>query len=146
MTWRSTIFLLLLATAGCRQSSAPTVVSGQSSSSGWDIRYNAVLSLARRGSPKLSDDVVKDLFKEMLDEEQQLRNFRTKLKSGQETTDAVGARTAVLGALKALDNLKTKQPTVDLSSLKPAIEKLTSSPTPALAQEARKLLASLNAK
>src|SRR5262245_43432838 len=104
---------------GCNQSSTPTMVPGPSSAPGWDVRYNAALALAHRGSPKFNDAVVQDLFKEMLDEEQQLRNFRTTLKNGKETTDAVAARTAILGALKSLYELKSKQPNADLSGLQP---------------------------
>lgn len=126
--------------AGCSPPAAPPVVSGSASGDGWDVRYNAVLALARRGSPKLNDTVVQELFKEMLDEEQQMRNFRTKLKDGKEVSDAVAARTAVLGAVKALDDYKTKVPTTDLSMYRPALEKLTSSPNTILKQESQRLL------
>src|SRR5208282_705557 len=42
------------------------------SSPGWAVRYNATVTLARRGSAKTPFDVLS----EMLDEDQQLRNFR----------------------------------------------------------------------
>src|SRR5438132_1667989 len=47
---------------------------------GWEIRYQATVTLARRGSEK----VPFDLLREMLDENQQLRNCVTKLQNGQE--------------------------------------------------------------
>src|SRR5947207_6491558 len=44
------------------------------SKDGWEVRYNAATALARRGSKELPCDVIAD----MLDEEQQLRNYMTK--------------------------------------------------------------------
>src|SRR5688572_974266 len=45
---------------------------------GWEIRYNAAQALARRRSEKVPWDTIR----EMLDEEQQLRNFRAILHDG----------------------------------------------------------------
>lgn len=132
--------VLVLLCVGCSPPAGPAPVSGPTSGDGWDIRYNAALALARRGSPKLNDTVVQELFKEMLDEEQQMRNFRTKLKDGREVSDAVAARTAVLGAVKALDDYKTRMPTADLTMYRPALEKLTSSANLILKQESMRLM------
>lgn len=131
---------LLLALIGCNRAADPTPVSGSAAGAGWDVRYNAVLALARRSSPKLNDMVVQELFKEMLDEEQQMRNFRTKLKDGREVSDTVAARTAVLGAVKALEEYKIKNASADLSMYRPALEKLQASPNAMLKQESQRLL------
>src|SRR5262245_19560399 len=52
----------------------------QPSPKGWEIRYNAALALARRGSTHLPFDVVR----EMLDENRQMANFRVQLHDGRE--------------------------------------------------------------
>jgi hypothetical protein len=68
------------------------------SSKGWEIRYNATLALARRGSKRVRLDVLR----EMLDEQKQRRNFRTTLDDGRSVPDEAAARRTVLNALKAL--------------------------------------------
>src|SRR5262249_1868906 len=101
---------------------------------GWETRYTATVALARRGS-----DLVKDrlsVFVEMLDEEQQLQNFRTKLKDGREAPNEVEAFQTLTNGLKALVELHRKRPDMDLSSLYPAVTKLTQSPNAALRNEA----------
>src|SRR5262245_22243823 len=105
----------LLMLAGCRQAAAPPPPSGQASGTGWEVRYHAVLALAHRGSDKFLDPVVQDLLKEMLDEDQQMRNFRITLKSGQETSNPQAARMAVLGALNSISEYRTKKPSANLS-------------------------------
>jgi hypothetical protein len=65
---------------------------------GWQIRYNANLALAVKGSKQ----VRLDLLREMLDEQKQLKNFRVRLQSGQEVPDETGARRTVLNTLKAI--------------------------------------------
>ncbi len=65
---------------------------------GWEIRYNATLALARRGSPHLPLDNVR----EMLDESQQMRNFRAPLETGGSVPDEVAARKTILNTLEAL--------------------------------------------
>jgi hypothetical protein len=65
---------------------------------GWQVRYNANLSLAVKGSKK----VRLDLLTEMLDENKQLKNFRVQLKSGQDVPDESGARKTILNTLRAI--------------------------------------------
>lgn len=99
---------------------------------GWEIRYNATLALARRGSDKVRLDVLS----EILDEDKQMRNFRVKLKDGTEVPDESAARTIILSALKAVAELHAKRPSLDLSPLSPAIDKLAESPVVMLRAEA----------
>ncbi len=139
---RCVAILGLLLTGGCRQAAQP-LPSGPASGNGWEVRYNSVLALAHRGSDKFLDPVVQDLVKEMLDEEQQLRNFRATLKSGQEVVDAQAGRTAILGALNAVKDFHAKKPNGDVSGLQPAITKLTQGQNQFLAKEARQLLDTL---
>jgi hypothetical protein len=87
-----------------RPGSAPAqvpdnILAMKTSSPGWEVRYNAAYALARRGSTKLPCGVLV----EMLDENQQKRNFVTKTQDGTEYVDELGARSAVLVALKAMD-------------------------------------------
>ena len=98
-----------------------------------EVRYNAALALARRGSPHVKDPEVWDMLLEMLDEEQQLRNLRTKTDDGREVTDETGARTTVIGALQAVQELHRKEPKMDLAGLKEPIEKLTTDSNPTVA-------------
>lgn len=137
------VAILLLVAAGCRPA-PPPVADGPPSGPGWEVRYNAVLALAQRGSDQFLDPIVQDLVKEMLDEEQQLRNFRTRLKSGEEAGNPQAARMAVLGSLHAIGGYHGKKPAADLSGLHPAIQKLTDSANPVLAKEARGLLEKLS--
>jgi HEAT repeat protein len=65
------------------------------SSSGWLVRYNATLALAKRGSAQLPLDVLC----EMLNEDQQMRNFRFVQEGGKESINEQGARNLVLNAL-----------------------------------------------
>jgi hypothetical protein len=68
------------------------------SAQGWQIRYNATLSLCRHGSAKVPFDILA----EMLDEDLQMRNWRVILADGQNIADEQAARRTVLNALKAL--------------------------------------------
>ena len=65
---------------------------------GWEVRYNATATLARRGSPK----VPLAILCEMLDEETQLRNFRLPLKDGRMVANEEEALTTILVTLKAV--------------------------------------------
>src|SRR5581483_8325157 len=58
------------------------------SATGWEIRYNAAWALARLGS----DRVPWTLFREMLDEQRQMRNFRVQLEDGRNVPDEAKAR------------------------------------------------------
>jgi hypothetical protein len=125
--------------AGCnRGGSVPVVVTGPKSSVGWEVRYNATVALARRGSDKVKDEGVWDNLTEMLDEEQQLRNFRREAKDGKEVSEAGAAHLTVITALQAVDELHKKRPDMDLSRLNPTLEKLTHSRNLAVSTEAKR--------
>lgn len=68
------------------------------SAPGWEVRYNAAATLARRGS----DHTPWKLIAEMLDEQQQLRNFRVRLENGRIVSDEAAARTTILTTLRAV--------------------------------------------
>ncbi len=78
--------------------SLPLLAEALPSAPGWDIRYNATTSLARLGSKNLPLDILC----EMLDEELQMRNFRTQLADGKVVSDEAAARRTVLIGLKAV--------------------------------------------
>jgi hypothetical protein len=111
------------------------------SSPGWDTRYNATLALARRGS----DAVRLDILAEMLDENRQFRNFRTRLKDGREVADVAAAQQTILGALKAAREWHQHPKAVkavgvtnhQLQMLYVAIDRLTQHPSPVLSSEAK---------
>jgi len=71
---RLTALLIILAAAGC-QRQATSAPPGPKSPTGWQVRYNAAQALAHRGSPLVKDPAAWESLLEMLDEEQQLRNF-----------------------------------------------------------------------
>lgn len=122
---------------GCQKPPLPAPSpTGSASRPGWEIRYNAVTALARRGSDRIKDHL--DILSEMLDEDQQLANFRTKLKDGREVPDEQAARSTVTSALKAVAELHEKKPNLDLSSLTPRIEKLTQSSSLIVRSEAER--------
>jgi hypothetical protein len=130
--------LVLILAAGCQRPAAlPTTAAGSKSPAGWEIRYNAVLALLRRGSTEITQADLWDIVMEMLDEDQQLRNFRTKDEDGREVVDENGARTTVIGTLQALQELHRKQPKIDLFSANEAIEKLLRSLNPTVRVQAR---------
>ena len=93
---------------------------------GWEIRYNAAVALAQRGSDLVKDRL--DLFAEMLDEERQRANFSKKEEDGRTVVDEAGASGTVRTALQAVALLRRKNPTVDLSELHGPVEKLLQSP------------------
>ncbi|HLW64142.1 MAG TPA: hypothetical protein VKS79_02405 [Gemmataceae bacterium] len=131
------LLLTLAAVAGCNRGAAPQPVTGNPSAPGWEIRYNATLALARRGSDEVKkNEQVWENLNEMLDEQQQLRNFRIKNKDGSEVSDEPAARMTVISALQAIDELHQRRPDMDLTGLLPAVEKLTSSSNVAVRTEA----------
>jgi hypothetical protein len=91
----ATVDWRLLAHLGKQLPSAP----------GWEVRYNAAVTLARRGSPKTPWPVLHD----MLDEDQQLRNYRVTLKNGQMISNQEDATRTVLNALAAIAEWHKKQ-------------------------------------
>ena len=74
---------------------------------------------------------------DMLDEDRQLRNFRTKLSDGRDVPDETAARLTVIAALRAVQELHRKQPGLDLTGLKEPIAKLATSPNGPVSTEAK---------
>ena len=143
--WLALLGLIALA-AGCQRPDTPAAsapAGSKGAGGGWEVRYNAVLALARRGSPHVQDPHVWDTLVEMLDEEQQLGNFRTRLRDGREVPDEAAARNTVLGALRAVQELRRKQPGMDLARLREPIEKLTHSPAKLVVSVAKQTLQAL---
>jgi hypothetical protein len=140
------VLLLALLPLACNRGSAPTAVSGPPSSPGWEVRYNAAAALARRGSDRALDESVRDTLLEMLDEEQQLRNFPVKDqkgavqkdKEGRTMPDAAAAQLTVVSTLRALAELHRRRPELDLAPFKSTVEKLTQSKSLAVSTEAKK--------
>ena len=96
---------------------------------GWEIRYNAATTLARRGSSV----VPWPLLREMLDEPLQMRNARVRLPDGKEVTDEAAARSNIIGALKAIAVWHAKQKgkreaSTEMREIYAMVEKLTQSP------------------
>jgi hypothetical protein len=137
MTRLLIVTAICLSAFGCRDRGAPAApAAGPKSPAGWDVRYNAALALAYRGSDKVVDPVVWESLTEMLDEAQQLRNFSTQLANGREVPDETAARLTVIGALKAVQALHRKNPKIDLSPLAAPIAKLAQSPSAPVRTEA----------
>ena len=96
---------------------------------GWEIRYNATLALARRGSVHVPWDVME----EMLDVRQQMVNFRVRVKPGKFVNDEAAAHRTVVNALTALVIWQKEIPpdkknivnNAELKGVINAIEKLT---------------------
>ncbi len=100
------------------------------------IRYNAVLTLARRGSDRARDHFA--LIGEMLDEDRQREVWRTG-EAGEQGAHEAGARQVVPAALQALEQLRRKNPGVDLAPLRPAIDRLAHSDNQAVRMQAKEL-------
>ncbi len=86
------------------------------------IRFNAALSLAHRGSSRVVDCL--DLFHEMLDREK-LVHFWEKAELGQAETPEIATRDTIYVALRALNRLRKENVRVDLSGLRSAVDRLT---------------------
>jgi hypothetical protein len=117
--------LAVLAVAGCAKQAAPAPPTAGGKASGWEIRYTAIIALARRGSDKIKDHL--DTLADMLDEQQQRANA---------TEPAVAGN--ISGTLKAIVELHRRRPEMDLSALQPAIDKLEQSSNPVIRIEAGK--------
>src|SRR5207249_3297183 len=67
---------------------------------GREIRYQATLALARRGSAQVAGRL--GVLAEMLDEDSQAKHFRTQLKDGREVADGGTVGKVLTGAPKAV--------------------------------------------
>jgi hypothetical protein len=109
------------------------------SATGWEIRYNAATTLARRGSAATPWP----LMREMLDEAQQMANARTSLPDGTSVINEAAARSNMIGALKALAVWHEKQgpkreATAELREIYKMVDKLAESPIDELKAQAEK--------
>jgi hypothetical protein len=122
------------------QAQPPIADDGPASAPGWEIRYNAATTLARRGSAK----VPWDLLHEMLDEKQQMRNYRVKQPDGQYVHDEAAARLNMISALRAITAWHEKQSDkkqevpAELRGIYAAVGELTKSPFVELKTQAEK--------
>ncbi len=108
---------------------------------GWEVRYNAATTLARRGSAH----VPWKLIREMLDERQQMLNYRVRHPDGHDVHDEAAARANMISALKALTVWHEKQPDAvrsavpaELREIYPLVDKLAESPFGELKMQAEK--------
>jgi hypothetical protein len=124
---------------GCSRpaTSSPALRTAGPGVTGREVRYNAVLALSHRGSERVKEDGVWDVLLEMLDEDQQLRNYTPKTSDGRAGPDETAARTTVLSALQAVQELHQKRPRLDLTGLREPIDKLTRSPNATVSVRAR---------
>jgi hypothetical protein len=107
---------------------------------GWEVRYNATLALARKGTVEMPFDVLRD----MLDEKLQMRNFQALTPQGLLVVDEQAARRTVLNALKALEEWHKHKVAVDkvgksnqeLQRVYAAVDTLTQSFNKVVKQEA----------
>ncbi len=105
---------------------------------GFRVQVNATIALARQGSPK----VRLDLLQTMLDEDELRGIFIVQAKkSGAERPDEAVVVQTILNALKATAELHRKRPQLDLSRLRPAIDKLAHDPNAAVQAEAGNVVA-----
>lgn len=99
------------------------------SAPGFDVRYNAATALARRGSAA----VPWPLLREMLDERQQMKNNRVRLKDGRDVHDEANARLIMVSALRAIavwhekQSDKKQELPADLRQIYAIVDELTKS-------------------
>jgi hypothetical protein len=132
-------------TTGCSRpaESAPALRSGGPNVPGREVRYNAVLALAHRGSPRIKEEGVWDVLLEMLDEDQQLQNYTPRTGNSRGVADETAARTTVISGLEAVQELHRKLPQLELSGLREPIEKLSHSSNATVSVQARRTLEAL---
>lgn len=117
---------------------------------GFQIRYNAVLALLRRGSTKNQAHIL-SLLCEILNEKKQMANFRIEKKGGGSVADVAAARRTVLNGLKAfvewhekVESSKSFRPDgADVKRVYKAVERLKESSNQALREEAEATLAAV---
>lgn len=107
---------------------------------GWEVRYNAATTLARRGS----SNVPWPHIREMLDEKQQMRNYRVRRADGREVVDEAAARANMISALRALAAWHEKKAgtkmdvSTELRDIYTVVDQLTASPFGELKIQAEK--------
>jgi hypothetical protein len=106
---------------------------------GAEIRYNATVALARRGS----DRVRIAILEEMLDEPSLQETFRVVFQDGREEPDKFTVWLTLSSTLSAVAELHRLNPGIDLSPLVPKIEALTEHANPNLRTEAKTTLNAL---
>src|SRR5262249_52083395 len=100
---------------------------------GRQVCYNATIALARRGSARTR----LGLLEEMLDEGQLRDIFHLRKKDGPDEPDNAAAIQTVLVALKAVAEMRRHNPKLVTPELRDAVNKLTSNPNAAVANEAK---------
>ena len=112
---------------------------------GWEIRYTAASTLARRGSPNIPWTILA----EILDEERQFRNFRVRLPDGRLVPDEATARRIMISGLQAVGEWHDKQDkskvqvSEEMKAVYAAVEKIARSPLPEMRVQAEKTKAKL---
>jgi hypothetical protein len=107
---------------------------------GFRVQVNAAIALARHGWK-----VRLTLLQTMLDEDELQSIFVVQSKKGGAAQpDQAAVVETMLNALKAVAELHRKNPQVDLSSLRPNIDKLAHNPNPTLQTEAGRVVLALS--
>jgi hypothetical protein len=102
---------------------------------GFRVQVNATNALARRGSPQVRLGLLEVMLDEPLLRERFVIQDR---KSGKEQPDEALVVTTVVSTLKAVDELHRKRPEMDLSGLRPLIDRLAQNPNKAVQAEAQR--------
>jgi hypothetical protein len=98
-----------------------------------EVQYNAVLALARRGSPKVEKRL--GVLLDMLDEARLADDFTTQ-QEGRALTNPSAVRETLLSTLEAVAELHRLRPEMNLSELVPALDKLAASTDPSVKEKA----------
>lgn len=98
------------------------------------IRYQAVMGLAMRGSPRTADYL--HVLKEMLDVDQQMKDA-TMTRNGKEKVDSALVQTTLIGALRSLRELAQHQPAMISQELRTTVDALAKHPNSTISTEAR---------
>jgi hypothetical protein len=117
----------------------PDQTRARSKESGFEIRVNANIALARRGSPQ----VRLDLFETMLEPEGLRKTLVLVKKDGGEVPNEAMVVQTVVHSLKALEVLHKRRPEMDLSALRPAVLDLSASDNASIRSEAETVLVSM---
>jgi hypothetical protein len=100
---------------------------------GLQVRFNATIALANRGSAKTPLNLLGD----MLDEDQLREEFKLRRKDNSETVDEAAVNQTLVNALKAVRNLHRQRPKLDLTGLRRAIDKLAEHASATIRKEAK---------